>query len=624
MAFTPDKIDRSKPYPNTVELVKKISPDFVSLCETISLADADEARMFKKYDWDHVSGHRMHAKIIAEIAKIPSDHCHVLPYQIGVTDLFKKPTSAKPKAQNWKPADVTVELANAIARKTLYHDPILMDDKDRDEKLRARHGTICSWLSDNGYTQREHLLEIEGVTKKTKLCKDGWFLANNTMQSNILQNKNKTKTKTKQKHDAKRKNDTKRQQLIVQEFQQTWMNVEALEYLGRTLDEALSDKESNLVVVNVGMHSFYAGHACCMVFHRKYKGGLHRVYYFDSNNSTEMWPHKMFISGMHVTWYLNFLLDQLQKKGFLKDVQNEFLDHEDSQFVYWPKDFMIMIPSPWTPDGSLGLSNRRLQQMMEDPRKVPSDLNMYMNATGVREATQYLKENEGVCVPLTLLLNVALICFGEKALSNEWWSRLYVRVTQQTRVGRIGTSWVPVANEEVRSPVEIRNKKLASRLDEKQHFTARELDKLKAINLTPNSVITTPKGRRLRPMEGMEHSDYRYLTENGDGTHGPQIEMLEGAVFTASVDRKIVHYPLDGTKGDHLADALVTMFLRSFIYELYNMVNKTVSSDVSSTSIKFSRSSTLQKAFQGDLDPVTFNKRSPGLQYSSVASVTVA
>tara|TARA_B110000046_G_scaffold185541_1_gene227632 strand:+ start:2462 stop:2926 length:465 start_codon:yes stop_codon:yes gene_type:complete len=65
---------------------------------------------------------------------------------------------------------------------------------------------------------------------------------------------------------------------------------------------------------------------------------------------------------------------------------------------------------------------------------------------------------------------------------------------------RVGSSWVPVAPEEVHSLVPIENQELASRLDEQQHFTAHELDALNATKLTPNSVITTPTGRRLRPI----------------------------------------------------------------------------------------------------------------------------
>ena len=208
--------------------------------------------------------------------------------------------------------------------------------------------------------------------------------------------------------------------------------MDALKLVGESIDRALS--ESDLVIVNVGMQSFYASHACCLLFHRKYRQLKHRVYFFDSNNNTEIWKHVMFISGMHVTWYLDRLLATLQDEGYLRDVQDDFLQHEVTNFVYWPIDYMIMIPSAWTTEGALSVSDRKLEEM-KFSGNVPTDMNIYMNTPNARRVTRYLKESEGVCVPLTLLLNIALICFGEKALSNKWWDHLYVRVTRQTRVG---------------------------------------------------------------------------------------------------------------------------------------------------------------------------------------------
>lgn len=483
LMFTPEKIDKKKKYPKTVELQRRISNIILPLCKTISIAEQDATVMFTEYNWDNISERRMHAEVIESLASVPSEHCKILPFQLVVTDLFTQPL--RPKAPSWNEKDVTLELANAIGVRKLGYETIPGNDGRRAHKLKARHAGVCSWLRQQGFTGRNHVVTVESM-KKSQI----W-----------LPDKNK-------------------------------FNTSELRTIGSAIDEALS--EADLVVLNVGMQAFHLAHACCLVFHRKYEDKQHRVYYFDSNNNInkDMWSHTMFVSGMHVTWYLAHVLDRLQQEGFLEDVQDDFLQSANTRFAYWPADYMIMIPEPWTPEGTLGVSDRKLRELKDDGN-VPSTMNIYMNTPNVRLTTRYAKEDEGVCVPLTLLLNVALLCFGEKALSNMWWDRLYVRVTRQTRTSA-----------------------------------------------------------------GFESKNYKYLNQSG----GPNKHLEK----EANIQLDETHYAtLDGTLGEHLADTLVTMYLRSFIYKLYSVFQIRPKKQ-NETVVVFSRAGTLRKAANGNLDPVTF------------------
>ena len=57
-------------------------------------------------------------------------------------------------------------------------------------------------------------------------------------------------------------------------------------------------------------------------------------------------------------------------------------------------------------------------------------VNLFINQERVIQESPYLNEQAGFCIPMTLLLNVALICFGEKAMTNTWWHKLYDHITK--------------------------------------------------------------------------------------------------------------------------------------------------------------------------------------------------
>ena len=144
----------------------------------------------------------------------------------------------------------------------------------------------------------------------------------------------------------------------------------------------------------------------------------------------------MFTSEQHATWYIARIIDQLQSMHYLRRVEEDDVlleEFEGRPTLYWDKSYMITMPHGFTAEGALGISSNKVKKIVhekgiEEWEKM-KQVNLYINQERVIQESPYLNEREGFCVPMTLLLNVALICFGEKAMTNAWWSKMYDHIT---------------------------------------------------------------------------------------------------------------------------------------------------------------------------------------------------
>lgn len=398
---TPGKLARG--YIQTLQQVPQLAPQVSELCSTLALEGGDEGtEMFRNYDWNEVSQTAVHTKMYHGLSQVPSEECHVLPLHLAIEDTFKQ--SKQHKKPTWQPTDVPMRHGFDIA-----HRHMKSEATEADFKNQGGHGAVVAWLA-RGYTERVHRVMMhEYASNKGKKTFDLWHVKKTGgVASGVTDG-------------------------------------DALRALGKAIDAAV--EQYPIVTLPVGLHSFTNAHETCLVFHRKYRKKLHRVYFFDSNNGISpdgFWKHRMFPSERHATWYLAHLLDHLHTLGFLQDVQDDFLfaDKETERYAYWPAEYMISIPTAWTPEGEANETVRKIQMMTPAEKNVLfTNGNKFLNTERVRATTSYKGESQGFCVPLTLLLNVALVCFGEKALSNRWWNRLYLRVTGTEKTGNTMTVW---------------------------------------------------------------------------------------------------------------------------------------------------------------------------------------
>lgn len=459
---------------DTLNLARDRPDKLSSLCETIALQDT--MKLFRTYDWDDVGERRVYIKMFRELSRLKdSTSCHVLPFHLTIEDSFRQAVKSQGRAQ-WEDADLGFYFCFDFCRRVL-HMPKLGSDAEYEMYKEDRRERTKNWLLDNHFTKRTQVLTME----------------------NYSDDKGRGKTQTLWN--------------LKNGFQEKAANMENLKTLGRAIDDAIG--QYDIVTLPVGLECVGIPHEVCVIFHRKYKQKQHRTYFFDSNNGVKtdgFWKHRMFPTQRHGTWYLAHLFDNMQRLGFLQDVQDDliFEDQESALLEYWPPQYMITIPYAWTATGSAVASLGEWNKLTQADRKSHMDENLFMHTDRVLQTTHYRSENDGFCIPLTLLLNVALTCFGQKALTNRWWNKLYLRVTQQTKVG-----------------------------------------------------------------DGLELRDYAYDKIKGSNK---------------------------AQRGDWLAQTLVVMYLRSFMFRLYTALGI----KYTKTIVHFSQMHTFDKAMKGNLDPVTF------------------